>query len=83
MMAKAGESVSEEAVPADGEERGVGSKKGDFKMISEIDEEPVTALLTADVMAVEGEVEVVVSKDIAKPGRGLKEAASGGVCLQE
>ena len=83
VMAKAGESIGQEAVPPDGEERRGRCQERYFKVAGEIDEKPVAAFLTADVVPGEREVEVVVSEDVAQPGCCLEKIAPERVWLQE
>ncbi len=70
-MAQAGEGIGEEAVASASEEGSVGSEERKFEVVGEIDEEAIAALLSADVVASESEVDVVLAKCVAEPGGAL------------
>ncbi len=78
-MAQAGESVGEEAVPAAGEEGGIGSEEGEFEVPGEVDEEAVAAFFAADVVAGKGEVEVVLSEVAEEPASGFQQVFAVGM----
>jgi|TARA_B100000959_G_scaffold285494_1_gene360435 hypothetical protein len=79
VVAQAGEGVSEEAVAAAGEKRGVGCEEGEFEVSGEIDQEAVASFLTADMVPGEGEIEVFRSEGVAEPDGGFEEAGFCGM----
>ena len=83
VMAKAGQSVGKESVAPDSEERSVGGEERDFKVIGEVDENPVATFLSADMVTSESEIEVSGSEGITKPGCCLEEDTPGRISLQE
>lgn len=76
VVAEAGEGVGEEAVPAGGEERGVGSEERQSEVFRQIAELSVAAFLAPDVVTGERDVEVPRAESIPQAGGALEKAAA-------
>ena len=72
VVAQTGEGVSEEAIAAAGEKRGVGCEEGEFEVTGEIDQEAVASFFTADMVPSESEVEVFRPEGVAEPDSGFE-----------
>lgn len=79
VVAQTGEGVSEEAIAAAGEKRGVGCEEGEFEVTGEIDQEAVASFFAADMVPGEGEVEVFWAEGVAKPDSGFEEVGFCGI----
>ena len=71
--------MSEEAIAAAGEKRGVGCEEGEFEVTGEIDQESVASFFAADMVPGEGEVEVFWAEGVAKPDSGFEEVGFCGI----
>jgi len=72
VVAQTGEGVSEEAIAAAGEKRGVGCEEWEFEVTGEINQEAVASFFTTDMVPSESEVEVFRTEGVAEPDSGFE-----------